>query len=114
VVELTVSRSGPVCVDSWFVFRPKVRTTKRLGVNCFRPLFALKWTAVANPGFPTVLTEIDWAYNNTPNQSIEAGATSSATPEPSSLTLALLAMGAGGVMAVRQRRCDTARASAVD
>ncbi len=67
----------------------------------------LKWTAVANPGFPTKLTEIDWAYNSTANQAIEAGATSS-TPEPSSLTLGLLAMGAAGVMACRKRRPDDA------
>jgi PEP-CTERM motif len=43
-------------------------------------------------------TVIDWAYENTPATSINAGA----VPEPS--TLALFALGAAGVLALRTRR----------
>ena len=64
----------------------------------------LVWTDPGKPGFPTKLTAIDWACNMTPNQPIEAGATSASVPEPSSLTLALLATGAAGVLAWRRRR----------
>ena len=56
----------------------------------------LVWTDPGKPGFRTKLTAIDWACNMTPNQPIEAGATSASVPEPSSLILALLDDGRGG------------------
>jgi hypothetical protein len=49
---------------------------------------------------PDKLTAVDWAYENRPDTAIEAGA----TPEPTSLALMSLALGAGGVMALRRRR----------
>jgi hypothetical protein len=43
-----------------------------------------------------------YAYNDTPNASIEAGQTADATPEPGSL--ALMIVGAAGVVALKRRR----------
>jgi hypothetical protein len=49
---------------------------------------------------------LDYAYQSTPGAGILAGQTSDATPEPS--TLALFALGAVGVAAVRRRRAKSA------
>ena len=62
----------------------------------------LKWQDVNSDGYPDQLTAIDWAYNSTPGESILAGQT--AVPEPGSLSLALLAAGSAGVLALRKRR----------
>ncbi len=52
-------------------------------------------------GFPDTITAIDWAYNT--NGPINAGQIS-ATPEPGSLSLFLLAGGAAGIRALRRRK----------
>jgi hypothetical protein len=49
---------------------------------------------------------LDYAYRDTPNTDILVGHTSDAAPEPS--TLALFALGAAGVAAVRRRRAKRA------
>jgi hypothetical protein len=57
--------------------------------------------------YPTSITAIDWAYNTVVGQAITAGQTSSgpsATPEPGTMALSLLAMGAAGVLAWRRSR----------
>jgi hypothetical protein len=60
----------------------------------------LGWAQIAiDPGTPS-LTLHDYAYNDVAGESINAG--DGAVPEPSSL--ALFAMGAAGVVALRQRR----------
>jgi hypothetical protein len=51
-------------------------------------------------GYPDTITAIDWAYNT--NGPIDAGQT--AVPEPGSLSLLLLAAGATGILALRQRK----------
>lgn len=61
----------------------------------------LEWS---RPTADTVkVTAIDWAYNDTPGGGIVAGQMTS-VPEPSTLTLAVLAAGSAGVMALRKRR----------
>jgi MYXO-CTERM domain-containing protein len=57
-------------------------------------------------GFPTQLEVISWAYNDVAGAAIDAGQTSesSATPEPSTAALGLLALGAAGILALRKRR----------
>jgi hypothetical protein len=65
----------------------------------------LKWEFVSGK---VELTVISWAYNNTPGGTINAGQTggsvqTGSVPEPSSLSLALLAAGAAGVLALRKR-----------
>ena len=63
----------------------------------------LRWDSAIHPnvqGFPTQLTAIDWALNTTPNQPIHVP---DPLPEPNSLSLALLAVGAAGVLAWRRR-----------
>jgi hypothetical protein len=61
-------------------------------------------TVDANFGFPSnaSITLIDYAYESQAGVGIEAGATASAVPEPS--TLGLFALGAAGVMALRRKR----------
>jgi hypothetical protein len=59
--------------------------------------------------FPNSVTAIDWAYNEVPGQSIEAGQGEPATtPEPGGRGLALLAAGCLGVLAWRKRRAQRA------
>ncbi len=57
-------------------------------------------------GYPASVTAIDWAYNDSLGQSINAGEGAPSTPEPGTLSLALLAGGAAGVMAWRRRRAQ--------
>ncbi|HEX4133616.1 MAG TPA: PEP-CTERM sorting domain-containing protein [Bryobacteraceae bacterium] len=59
---------------------------------------------VGSDGLVNSLTAIDWAYQ-TDGSAILAGDTGiPSTPEPSTAALALLAMGAAGVAALRRRR----------
>jgi hypothetical protein len=65
-------------------------------------------------GVPSEIEVIDWAYNdvarNLPGGSITAGeGAGSATPEPSTGALALLATGAAGLLAWRRRRAAALR-----
>ena len=60
-------------------------------------------------GYPDKLTAVDWAYESNPFTPIRAGDVGAA-PEPSSLTLASLALGAAGVMALRRRQAAKAPA----
>jgi hypothetical protein len=53
-------------------------------------------------GIPNSITAIDWAYNDVAGAPILAGQTSS-IPEPSNKGLALLAAGAAGLLAWRNR-----------
>jgi len=63
------------------------------------------------PGVPNELQVINWAYDNTPGETIAAGDTgASATPEPDSLALGLLALGAPGILSWRRRRAEAAGA----
>jgi hypothetical protein len=65
---------------------------------------------LGNNGVPNKFDVIDWGYNNT-GGSILAGQGAAApvtTPEPSTSALALLAAGAGGVLALRRRRKNAA------
>jgi hypothetical protein len=67
----------------------------------------LKYTLGSN-GLANAVTAVDYAYDDT-GASILAGQTTSATPEPSTAALALLAAGAAGVMALRRRRQTAVR-----
>lgn len=63
-------------------------------------------------GFPDQLQVVDYAYNTVAGQSILAGDTGqSATPEPGTASLGLLAFGAAGILALRRRRIETATKS---
>jgi hypothetical protein len=67
------------------------------------------WTVDLNT---TTVTIAEWAYNTTPDAPIKVGQTSeAAVPEPSTLSLALLGMGAGGVRAWRKRKAAQALAA---
>jgi PEP-CTERM motif len=69
----------------------------------------LEWKDPNKTGYPTILTAIDWAYDNVANQPITSGDEGlvASVPEPSSLALALLAAGVAGVLAWRQHRSAT-------
>ncbi len=54
-------------------------------------------------GYPETLTAIDWAIQ-TDGTPIEAGVVPASTPEPGTMGLGLLAVGAAGVTALRRRR----------
>jgi MYXO-CTERM domain-containing protein len=55
--------------------------------------------------YPDGVEAIDWAYNNVPGAGINAGQTPSpSVPEPDSRALALLGMGAAGLLTWRRRR----------
>jgi hypothetical protein len=59
----------------------------------------LKWNS--NAGFPNSITALDWAIEDS-GAPIVAGATG--TPEPGTMSMALLAAGAAGIVAWRKRR----------
>lgn len=63
-----------------------------------------------NGQFPLSFEALNWAVNTTPGASIAAGETTSVTPEPGTFGLALLAMGAAGVAALRGLRRTRAEA----
>jgi hypothetical protein len=57
------------------------------------------------PSDAVTATAIDWAYNDVAGASILAGeGVTAATPEPSTVSMALLAAGAAGVLSWRKRR----------
>jgi hypothetical protein len=65
----------------------------------------LDWTT--NGGFPTSLQALNWAVETAPGVSIEADQTDSGpgvAPEPGTLGLSLLAIGAAGIAAWRRSR----------
>jgi len=79
-----------------FEFKTNVRSSYDYGW--------LRLSVTANgSGDPTEVTLIDYAYNETPGQSIETGQ-ESATPEPGAKAMMLLAAGFAGVLAWRRRR----------
>ena len=63
----------------------------------------VKVSDMGSSGYPNEAVVIDYAYNSTPGGSITAGETG-AVPEPSSTALGLLASGAAGLLAWRQRK----------
>lgn len=67
----------------------------------------LGWVRLTDTGtaghVPTSVTLVDYAYNNVAGGSIYAGE-GILTPEPGSMGLSLLALGAAGVVALRRRR----------
>jgi len=56
--------------------------------------------------YPDEVEIIDSAYNNTPGGAINAGQTTSTTPEPGTTALCLLGLGAAGLLALRRRRAN--------
>jgi len=58
-------------------------------------------------GFPSQLELISWGYNDVAGAPINAGQTGAA-PEPGTLALSLLALGAAGILALRRRRKELA------
>jgi hypothetical protein len=75
--------------------------------------FHFGWARLSVSAAPTTTAEAtihDWAYETTPDTAILAGATS--VPEPSSLTLGVLALGAVGVAALVRSRARGASAPA--
>lgn len=61
----------------------------------------LEWTGPST-GYPTGLQATNWAFDTTPGQGILAGDTG--VPEPGTLPLSLLALGAAGILAWRKSR----------
>ncbi len=59
----------------------------------------LTWLSSMGNGVPTELIAGDWGLNTTPNMPIQAG-----VPEPGTMALSLLALGASGILAWRKRR----------
>ena len=63
------------------------------------------WAEITIDASNTAYTINEWAYNSTAGGSILVGETGvSAVPEPSALSLALIGLGAGGVLAWRRRK----------
>ncbi len=57
-------------------------------------------------GYPDQATIVEYAYNDVPGGAISAGEVNPTTPEPGTAALALLAAGAGGLLALRRKRRD--------
>ena len=63
------------------------------------------WAEITIDAPNTAYTINEWAYNSTAGGPISVGDTGvSAVPEPSALSLALIGLGAGGVLAWRRRK----------
>jgi len=64
------------------------------------------WAEITIDAANTAYTINEWAYNSTAGGSISVGQTADVTavPEPSALSLALIGLGAGGVLAWRRRK----------
>ena len=64
------------------------------------------WAKMTIDASNNAYTINEWAYNSTAGGSISVGQTAdvSAVPEPSALSLALIGIGAGGVLAWRRRK----------
>jgi hypothetical protein len=72
----------------------------------------LGWMKIAAGGnFATDTKLLAWAYNDVPGAPIHIPDTQAPVPEPSSLALALLAIGSAGVLAWRRRKSDAAQAA---
>jgi hypothetical protein len=72
----------------------------------------LGWMKIAAGGnFATDTKLLAWAYNDVPGAPIHIPDTQGPVPEPSSLALALLAIGSAGVLAWRRRKSDAAQAA---
>ncbi len=72
------------------------------------------WVKLQVTGIPgltlPMLQSMSFGLETTPGQSIGAGQTVGATPEPGTMALSLLAAGAAGVLALRRRRKETSGA----
>ena len=72
----------------------------------------LGWMKIDAGGiFATDPKLLAWAYNEVPGAPIHIPDTQGPVPEPSSLALALLAIGSAGVLAWRRRKSDAAQAA---
>jgi hypothetical protein len=65
----------------------------------------LEWTGTP-AGYPAMLEALGWGINTVPGEPIYAGET--AAPEPGTVALSLLALGAAGILAWRKRRAPAA------
>jgi PEP-CTERM motif len=63
-------------------------------------------------GYPTQLELISFAYNDVAGAPIDAGQTTE-TPEPGAAALGLLALGAAGILAVRNRRKELGKVTRI-
>ena len=62
----------------------------------------LKWNS--NSGFPNSITALDWAIEDSGAPIIAGDTGAASTPEPGTMSMALLAAGAAGIVAWRKRR----------
>lgn len=72
------------------------------------PMYHYGWVRLEYTGTPSPdsITAIDWAYETAVNEKIAAGQTTelSSAPEPGTIAMSLLALGAAGVLALRRKR----------
>ncbi|HWB99336.1 MAG TPA: PEP-CTERM sorting domain-containing protein [Bryobacteraceae bacterium] len=83
--------------------------TGQTGIAAIQAGSDLGWIRLrvdATGGNPISVTAIDWAYD-TAGESIVAGDTGLAAPEPGTTAMALLAAGAAGVLAWRRRKTQS-------